>query len=133
MAVQYAQYAKNLLRKFVRLIPTYYNKGLLTITIHNLIHIADDVMHMKMPLFKFLAFPFEDCIGSIKKLLRNTPNIIPQIARRLHKIQERHTPSEQYCHPLLYSIKKHTDIPIGCPAKTVNDRIILSNVKRMLE
>jgi hypothetical protein len=108
LAVQSAQYAKILLRKFVNLIPTYYNESLLTITIHNLIHIADDVMYMKEPLFKFSAFPFENYIGFIKKLIRNTPHIIPQITRRLHEMQEGHTSSVQCRYPLFYSIKKRT-------------------------
>lgn len=112
LALQYAQYSRNFLRQFVKLIPTYYGEGLLTITIHNLIHIADDVMHMKQPLFKYSAFPFEDCIGFVKKLLRNTPHIILQITRRLHKIQERYTPSVQHRYPrsgsiLLRSIQKY--------------------------
>lgn len=87
LALQCVQYAKILLRKFVKLISTYYSENLLTITIHNLIHIADDVMHMKETLFKFSAFSFENYIGFIKKLIRNTPHVIPQITKRLHEIQ----------------------------------------------
>lgn len=100
LALKYAEYAKNLLREFVKLIPTYYSENLLTINIHNLIHIVDDVMYMKEPLFKFSAFPFENCIGFIKKLLRTTTFIISQITRRLHEIQERYTSSVQ--HRFLY-------------------------------
>ncbi|XP_029176727.1 uncharacterized protein LOC114944839 [Nylanderia fulva] len=129
LALQCAQYAKILLRKFVKLMPTYYNENLLTITIHNLIHIADDVMHMKDPLFKFSAFTFEDYIGFLKKLIRNTPHIIPQITRRLHEIQEGHDPFIKYHYPFFYTVKKRTDVPIGYRVETTSDKIILSSVK----
>lgn len=104
LAVQSAQYTKLLLRKFVQLMPIYYNESSITITIHNLIHIADDVMYMKEPLFKYSAFPFEDCIGFFKRLLRYTPHPISQIRRRLHEY------NKDACH--IYNLIIHLYIPL---------------------
>lgn len=129
LAVRYAKYAKVLLRKFVALMPKYYGETSLTITIHNLIHIADDVIHMKEPLFKFSAFPFEDCIGFIKKLLRNTTRIIPQIVRRIHEMQQGNVPSIQCHYPLLYVVTKINDAAEGHVTEITDGKIILSSIK----
>lgn len=128
LAFRSAQYSKILLRKFVEFMPVYYNETSLTITIHNLIHIADDVIHMKESLFKYSAFPFENCIGFIKKLLRNTPRPISQITRRIHELQQGYT-RDVDCHPLVYSVKKYRNVPVGCHKKIIDNKIIFSRIE----
>lgn len=53
---------------------------------HNLVHLADDITYMKCPLSNITAFPFENALGKIKKLLRSGNKPIAQICRRLHEI-----------------------------------------------
>lgn len=87
LAVSHADYAKSLLRKFVLLMPTFYGADSQVMNFHNLIHIADDVQHLHAPLTEYSTFPFENCLGLIKKLIRTPRNPVAQVARRLHELQ----------------------------------------------
>lgn len=86
MAVEYADYANALLRKFFKLMPMY-GKDSQTGNFHNLIHIADDVKFVQAPMSSYSAFSFESSIGQIVKLVRGPNNPLVQISRRLHEIQ----------------------------------------------
>lgn len=87
LAVTHADYAKHLLRQFFILMPTFYGEDSQVMNFHNLIHVADDVKHMNAPLTEFSAFPFENCLGLINKLIRTPRNPLAQVARRLHELQ----------------------------------------------
>lgn len=73
LAVPYLMYAKELLRNFFSLLPSMYGKDTQVINSHNIIHVADDVEYMRAPLSNFSAYPFENYLGHIKKLVRS-PN-----------------------------------------------------------
>lgn len=66
---------------------------------HNLVHLADDITYMKCPLSNITAFPFENALGKIKKLLRSGNKPIAQICRRLHEIffAQSKTPTVAFC------------------------------------
>jgi len=50
---------------------------------HNLIHIADDVEYTQMHLPAISAFPFENCLGEIKRLIIGKNNPLAQLTRRV--------------------------------------------------
>lgn len=76
-------YARLLLRKFFELVPSFYGSDSQVMNIHNLIHLADDVEYTKMHLSAISAFPFENYLGKIKRLIGGGSNPLAQLARRL--------------------------------------------------
>ena len=54
-----------------------------TYTVHNLIHIVDDVKTHKMNLHELSAFPFENYLQQIKKMVRNNNNPLASIVKQL--------------------------------------------------
>jgi len=46
-------------------------------------HLADDVKHAKMALSEISAFPFENCLGKIKRMIRGISNPVSQLVRRV--------------------------------------------------
>jgi len=79
-------YARELLRKFFYLMPTYYDLESQSMNFHNLIHIADDVEYMQTSLSFFSAFPFENMLGKIKKLICAPKNSLVQVVNRLAEL-----------------------------------------------
>lgn len=63
----------------------YYNTQSLVMNIHNLVHLADDVKNMKCSLSNYTAFPFENLLGKMKKILRSGNRPLAQLCRRLHE------------------------------------------------
>ena len=53
---------------------------------HNLIHVADDVTHMRCSLTSISAFSFENFLMTLKKLVRTPNNPLSQVANRLREI-----------------------------------------------
>lgn len=51
-----------------------------------MIHIADDVTYMRCSLTSFSAFPFENFLMTLKKLVRTPNNPLCQVANRLREI-----------------------------------------------
>jgi hypothetical protein len=78
-------YAKNLLRYFVKYFPKLYGKETVSYNVHNLIHLADDVKHLGCSLDSFSAFPFESHLGAIKRLMRKQEKPLAQLHNRLHE------------------------------------------------
>lgn len=85
-ATKNVSYAKQLLKKFFYLLPTYYDSGSQSMNFHNLIHIADDVEYMQTSLSNFSAFPFENMLGKIKKLIRTPKSPLVQVVNRLAEL-----------------------------------------------
>lgn len=54
---------------------------------HNLIHLADDVQYMNCPISKITAYPFENALGKLKKLIRQGRNPLSQLCRRLSEME----------------------------------------------
>lgn len=87
LAVKNAEYARTLLRLFFQLMPNMYGKDSQSNNFHNAIHVVDDVLYAKTSLTYISAFPFENCLGQIKRLVRTPNNPLVQVGRRLHEIQ----------------------------------------------
>ena len=65
--------AKAILRRFVSQCSQLHNKEMVVFIIifHNLIHLADDMRNIGEGLDAISAFPFEDALQHLKKLLRS--------------------------------------------------------------
>ena len=68
-----AGWAKKYLRNFVRKLPKYYGEYSQSMNMHNLLHVADDVINLQIALSMFSSFHFEKYLGKLKKLFR-TPH-----------------------------------------------------------
>lgn len=76
-------YARNLLKSFVRESKDLYGPTFITYNVHSLLHIADDCVTYGVSLNKISAFPYENFLGRLKRLVRNANNPIAQVAKRL--------------------------------------------------
>jgi len=83
LCVEKIIYARDLLRKFVELLPSFYGPDSQIMNSHNLIHIADDVKYNNMPLSAFSAFPFENFLGKIKRMIGGRNKPLAQLVRRV--------------------------------------------------
>lgn len=55
-AVRHVDYAQDLLRKFFELLPSEYGDDSQVLSMHDLIHVADDVRHNRVSLSEISAF-----------------------------------------------------------------------------
>jgi len=86
LCVRYCDYAESLLKLFVSNTEKIYGKDMLVYNVHGLLHLADDVRRYG-PLERFSAFPFENKLKNIKKLVRKPSNPLQQVIRRLSERQ----------------------------------------------
>ncbi|KAJ8687201.1 hypothetical protein QAD02_022995 [Eretmocerus hayati] len=82
---KYFNQAKQYLDKFVRTAshPSLYGLKALVINLHNLSHLADDVENMDCPLMDFSAFPFENLLGKLKKLVESGNKPLAQLINKI--------------------------------------------------
>lgn len=90
--------------------PKFYGPKSQTMNVHNLIHIADDVLNLGAPISKFSAFDFENSLGYIKSILKSTNNPISQMNRKLHIF---HSNRSTTCSPLMYLICNNIKYSLG--------------------
>ncbi|KYN02340.1 hypothetical protein ALC62_06834 [Cyphomyrmex costatus] len=81
------QYAQDLLKYFVYEFKTLYGEKNLTYNVHNLIHLSNDVL-IYGSLDKFSAFPFENFMQKLKKLIRKSQAPLQQIHCRISENKE---------------------------------------------
>lgn len=74
--------AKRLLEKFVKYMPIIYGNCSLIYNVHNLLHIADDALNFGN-LNNVNAFPFENFLGSTKRLIQAKSFPLEQVVKRL--------------------------------------------------
>lgn len=79
---KYTDYAKSLLVSFVESAKTLYGQDFIVYNVHGLIHLADDVSRHGS-LDSFSAFPFENELKALKRLVRKAQNPLAQCIRRL--------------------------------------------------
>src|SRR6218665_531926 len=79
---KYCEYANGLLVTFVKNAGVLYGKEMLIYNVHSLIHLAEDVQNYGA-IDNFSAFPFENALGGLKKLIRKPNNILQQVVSRL--------------------------------------------------
>ena len=75
------------MRHFVSESPKYYTQCFVVYNVHSLIHLSDDLRE-EHSLNDINAFPFENYLQSLKKMVRNGNNPIAQVAKRLHQLEE---------------------------------------------
>ena len=81
---KYPDYPTALLKQFFLLMPAIYGNDSQIMNFHNLIHVEDDVKLMKTSLSSYSAYPFENYLGIIRKLIRNPNNPLAQVSKRLN-------------------------------------------------
>lgn len=86
-AVKHVDYAQEQLRKYLRLLPSEYGVDSQVLNMHNLIHLPDDVRHLKVPLSEVSAFWGEAYIGFFKHLVKSPNKPVTQIANRLNELE----------------------------------------------
>lgn len=74
--------ARTLLNQFIEIFKEIYGEAYITSNIHNLTHIVDEVERFG-ELESFSAYPFENMLGKIKRLLRNGNRPLAQVAKRI--------------------------------------------------
>lgn len=85
LAIRYNAYAKHCLRNFVTILKKCYGPASQIINMHNLIHLADDVINTQCHLSEITAFPFESTLGKLKKFIRSGNRPLAQLCRRAHE------------------------------------------------
>ena len=80
------KYAEELLEYFVEHFEVLYGKQYISHNVHNLLHLCNDVRKFGV-LDNFSAFPFENFLGSLKKLIRKSDKPLQQLARRYGELQ----------------------------------------------
>jgi hypothetical protein len=79
---EYCDYANDLLETFVKNASILYGKGMLVYNFHSLIHLAEDCKKFGK-LHNFSAFPFENALKGLKKLVRKPNQVLQQLVGRL--------------------------------------------------
>lgn len=79
---QYIEYAKLLMQYFVKTFIILYGKENASHNIHNLLHLSNEAEKFGT-LQEFSAFPFENYLQSILKLIRKNDKPLEQIVRRI--------------------------------------------------
>lgn len=74
-------YARELLEFFVKSFKTLYGAENISHNVHNLLHLAQDVKNHG-PVDEFSAFPFENYLQTILKLIRKSEKPLQQIVKR---------------------------------------------------
>ena len=67
-AVSYVNLARQYLVEFVEKSGALYGRSFISLNVHNLVHISDDVENLQCNLTKISAFPYESTLGQIKKV-----------------------------------------------------------------
>ena len=88
MSVKYCDYVEKILIVFVNNFATIYGDDMIVYNVHNLIHIVQDVRNYGA-LDNVSAFPFENFLGQIKRMVRRPQNPLSQIVRRIREKDQR--------------------------------------------
>lgn len=76
----------NLLVTFIKHCEEIFGSEFLVYNVHILCHLADDVNRFG-PLDMFSAFPFENFLGQLKRLVKSPNKSLQQVCRRLHEME----------------------------------------------
>jgi hypothetical protein len=80
--------ARRLLEAYSSECKDIYGNDYTVYNIHSVQHLPDDVQHFGQSLSEISAFPFENHLGKIKKMVRGPTGIIGQVYRRLAEIDQ---------------------------------------------
>lgn len=104
-------YARSVMKYFVKTFMILYGKHQVSHNIHNLLHICDDVAKFGA-LDQFSAFKFENYLQSLKKLVRKPEKPLQQIVRRKYEVDDSVPLFENNLYPLPTLKKQHNMGPI---------------------
>jgi len=109
------KYARDLLVYFVQNMSILYGPENVTYNMHNLIHLAADAKRLG-PLDSFSAFPFENYLFILKKLLRKFDKPLQQICNRLDEQSLFPTENQQFYDQQYPQLQKkiNQNLPLGC-------------------
>jgi len=79
---QQVEYARQLLVWFVDGCNGVFGNFFCVYNVHNLIHLADDVVKNSCSLNEISAFKYENFVQYFKKIVRSTNNPVAQIVKR---------------------------------------------------
>lgn len=91
----YLHYARELLLYFVQQCRDIYGHHFIVYNVHSLIHLPDDVENYQCSLNGICAFPFENHLQKIKKLVRSSNNPISQVFKRLSEKERKSSLTER--------------------------------------
>jgi hypothetical protein len=83
----YLPFAKNVIDHFVDNCSSIYGPTFASYNIHSLKHLHEDVSQHNCSLNNISAFPFENYLQKIKKLVKGTHNPIAQVCKRLKEVE----------------------------------------------
>lgn len=100
---QFNDHADTLLRLFVTEAATLYGKEFIAYNVHNRIHLS---AHAKQfgSLDNFSAFPFENFLYGLKRMLRKTTDPLQQMCRRLKELELSKIVDEQCVSTVTFSV-----------------------------
>lgn len=75
--------ARRYFKEFVDTAPQIYGSSFLSLNVHNLIHLCDDVETTRCNFNELSAFCFESYLGSVSSMLRSPTHIVAQYCRRV--------------------------------------------------
>lgn len=87
-SVAYVDQARDYLKSFVETAQIIYGQRFITLNVHNLIHLADDVENFQSDLSSISAFPYENELGKIKNILHSPYRKVAQYCRQAHVHRE---------------------------------------------
>lgn len=83
--------ARSLFNDFLIQFKSLYGIEFMTSNIHNLCHVVDEVAKFG-PLITLSAYPFENCLHSLKKMIQTGPNPLAQVAGRITESMRAYEP-----------------------------------------
>lgn len=129
LAVEHCKYAKALLKKFFKLMPTFYGSDSQIMNFHNLIHVADDVEYMRAPLTAFSAFDFENSLGFLKKLVNSSTHPIAQVDRKICALQSTTAKSISSRFPYTFSVEKRGEEMLrDCKFEIIDNETVFQSI-----
>lgn len=90
-AVSHIKETRELLKTFVESAPGLYGTNFVSLNVHNLIHMCDDIESTGCTLNELSAFAFESYLGMLSSVLRSPTHVIAQLGRRVYEIPKIYT------------------------------------------
>ena len=103
---EYLPFARNLLAYFVGNSTNTYGSTFNVYNVHNIPHLCDDAEHFQCSLNEISAFPFENKLKFIKKLVRNAHNQIAPVTKRLMEYEASESYLIMHKNPITISVKR---------------------------
>ena len=103
--VEYLEYARELLQLFVNSSREVFTDIFTVYNVHSLLHLPDDVEYFGSSFNEISAFPFENYLHSLKRLVRNSNNPIAQVVKRIRELENSTTLKQQRSREMYISSK----------------------------